>query len=387
MDPAAPLVIHNVLSNEIMGMIFEEHAALRWKAPIIDGQVCRLWRQIVFNTPRAWGYLEIGEICKWRKNPSTAELRSWLDRSGTTSLHIRVDQDSTLDEGINGRKLYDLLSDYHTRIASLRMASGDFSFFGGRDFPRLWLLEVNKWGPSHSSLSPIRWGPMPGLRSLHLGNTNHPVVPFDEISPLNILILYKTNCTSLQRHSASLTTLMLEGISFHGADAFSDPLDFPSLTYLSLFDVYGLKEYIVAPNLITFHQGGWTLRERFREPQRFLVEYGTFGLDIFYADPSELYHEVPYISTISIRAEPPDLISWLRSLSNSYVLRDLETISVGPQKRYAKFTKEERETMESLVLARSYDCERDIELCVEDGLQLEVPLFFAEVSHRPSDDL
>ena len=117
MDPTQLPVIHEVLPSEIMGGIFEEHTKLEWRAPVIDERVCRFWRQIVLNTPRAWKYLEIHH-----NQPRAEVLRH---RSGKAPLHIRVGHSDT-------RNLDDLLGDNHARIASLRMALGDHSFFGQR---------------------------------------------------------------------------------------------------------------------------------------------------------------------------------------------------------------------------------------------------------------
>ena len=153
MDPVPSRVIHDILPTELLEIIFEEHAKLEWEAPTIDGRVCRLWRRIVLNTPRAWAYLEIRNDSV----PSMDEVRLRLHRSNPAPLHIDicVGQDAS-------RSLYDLFNDHHTRIASLRMRYGSQSFFEGRDFPRMRLLEVAHW-------CPVRWGSMPELQSLLLG--------------------------------------------------------------------------------------------------------------------------------------------------------------------------------------------------------------------------
>ena len=89
--------------------IIEEHAKLEWMAPAIDGRVCRIWSQIVLNTPRPWAHLEINDDGL----PTIGEIRSWLRRSDTAPLHIRIDRDSRPDESMNERALYGLLSSHH----------------------------------------------------------------------------------------------------------------------------------------------------------------------------------------------------------------------------------------------------------------------------------
>src|SRR5258706_5272608 len=87
MDPPLSLVIHEILPTEILKIIFEEHAMLEWKAPTIDGRVCRLWRRIVLNTPRAWAYLTIRKYYA----PSVGELRLWLHQRLSTLIPARQD--------------------------------------------------------------------------------------------------------------------------------------------------------------------------------------------------------------------------------------------------------------------------------------------------------
>lgn len=181
----------------------------------IDGRVCRLWRQIILDSPRVWAYLE---IIYMKRQPSMGQIRSWLRRSGTVPLHIRVLEDLTFDEGMNITTLYDLLGEHHTRIESLRMTYGEPSFFEGRAFPCMRLLDVKLWywpWPSHS-LPSLGWGPMPQLRSLHLGTMARSVAPLVGISSLNTLSVDTANCTSLPQHSQSLTTLMLGNIRLDG---------------------------------------------------------------------------------------------------------------------------------------------------------------------------
>jgi hypothetical protein len=155
----ATCLINKKLPVEIIGLIFEEHAVLEWKAPTVDGRVCRLWRQIILNTPRAWAYLEI----YYNRHPSTGQLRVWLCRSGSVPLHIRVEHTC---ESINLHTLYDLVAGHHRRIASLRMREGELSFFEGREFPRMQLLDIkvalegplrsSHWSYASTAISPSR---------------------------------------------------------------------------------------------------------------------------------------------------------------------------------------------------------------------------------------
>ena len=366
-------------------MIFEEHAKCEWSAPAIDERVCRLWRQIVLNTPRAWRYLEISS--HEHKQPSRRELESWLSRSGTVPLHIRIGVDIELDESINGRTLYGLVSDCHTRIASLRMVSSYPTFFEGREFPCLRLLDITNWYMLHEYSSTIHFHSFPELRSLRLCHIDESisedaigsVVALNDLTSMESLVLYYTTCTSLAQHSLSLTTLMLDTVSF--GDPMSSLVDFPSLTYLSLYDVHGLKPHINAPCLDIYHEGGDTMHESFPTPLPSLVEYGLYGPYFGDSDPAKWHKIFPNISRVAIRAVPHVLIELLDSLSTHLPsLLALRTISVGPDNEDIQSTEDEQGTMKSLIVVRGNACHMSVALCFEEAPSFQIPIFFGAVS-------
>ena len=211
---------------------------------MIDGQVCRFWREIVLNAPRIWAYLKIHNDSV----PSMGEVRLRLHRSSTAPLHI-----DTRAAGLSAcRELYDIFSDHHTRIAFLQTRYSSQSFFEGRDFPCFQLLDVEYWYP-------IQWRSMPKLQSLRLRGQVLNMVPLSELAPLKLLALSTIQCTSVLRHFQSLTKLYLSNIFL--LDVISGPVNFPSLTYLSLLGVKGLKPHINAPRLVTYHEGGAIIDE------------------------------------------------------------------------------------------------------------------------------
>lgn len=179
-------------------------------------------------------------------------------------------------------------------------------------------------------------------------------------------------------------TLMLDAVSFE--DAIWDPVDFPSLTYLSLFEVKGLKPYINAPSLVTYHEGRCTAIESFSSPLSSLVEYGMYWPDSGDSDPGRLYRSFPNISRISIRANASVLISLLDTLSGHFgSLPLLKTISAGRgTARDVTFTVGEQKTMESTVGIRSRACHMDVVLLFEKRPSFQIPLFFGEVSRHPT---
>ena len=376
MNRAPSPVIHEVLPSEVLSMIFEEHANCEWSAPAIDGRVCRFWRRVVLNTPRAWRYLQI-----YQYEPKYIwGMQSWLNRSGTVPLHLHI--------AIDMQIVFDLLRDCHTRIASLQMYTAYSSFFEGRKFPCLRLLDVTNWY-LHGFSRTLHFCSLPELRSLRLGYIDHTfaaatlrpvnsVVALNDLTSLESLVLCRTTCTSLAQHSLSLTTLMLDDVSF--GDTISSPVNFPSLTYLSLSDVSGLKPHIIAPCLATYHEGADTVHESFSTPLPSLVEYGLYGPDYGYSDPTTWHSSFPNISRVAIRAVPRVLVTLLDTLSTHRSLLALRTISVGSVN--TPITKDEQEIMKRLVGARSDACQMDITLCFEKAAPFQIPIFFGVVSHR-----
>ena len=368
----APLTRHPInetLPVETFMIIFEEHAKVEWRAPTIDGRVCRLWRQIVLNAPRAWSYLEIGK----KSRPSIVDLRSWLRRSATAPLHIRI-SNSTFDEHMS-TGLNDLLCEYHTSIVSLRMREGKPSLFEGRDFLSLQHLDIETW--SNCLSRPGRWGLMPQLRSLRLGDTNFAVQPLDGNFSLEYLALFYSNCAFLPQHSPSLTTLMLESVSLEGI--ISGPVSFLSLTYLSLCDVTGLKPHIDAPHLVTYHEGGSQVTESFPTPLQSITEYGVYYEETVVPDLTAWHLAFTNVSRLSIRAYPTIFVPLFDSLaSHLHVLPALRTICVGKLELDINIKEDVKKLVMERVQVRSRACGMDIALYFGPS---QIPIFLGRVSH------
>ena len=376
MDRAPLPVIHEVIPSEVLATIFEEHAKCEWRAPAIDQRVCRFWRQIVLNTPRAWRYLEISH-CEIN-HPNLRKLQSWLNRSGAVPLHIRVGIDNAFNSGDNGQAIRDLLNKHRTRIASLRMASGSRYLFEDREFPCLRLLDI---AMLYWDSTTIHFRSFPELRSLRLSmSVQSTVVRLNDLTAIESLVLCDLTCTSLVQHSPSLTTLMLDSVSL--GDTISSRVDFPSLTYLSLYNVRGLKPHINASRLVTYHEGADTIHESFSTPLPSLLEYGVYGPDSGDLDLTKWHILFPNISRVAIRAVPCVLVLFLHYLSaHLRFLLVLRLICVGHLWEDIGLTEADQKTMKYLIGVRSAACHMDVELCFEKS-PYRIPIFFGEVSHR-----
>ena len=370
MDPVLSLVIHEIFPTEILEIIFEEHAILEWEAPTIDERVCRLWRRIILSTPRAWAYIRFPKF--YAVSISMSDVRLRLHRSSTAPLHV----DTRAVGWADCKRLYNLFSDHCTRIASLRMTYGSQTFFEGRDFPCMRLLNVANWFP-------VRWGSMPKLHSLRLGTHMRQWVQLTELAPLETLALYNFSCTSILQYSQSLTTLMLSNV--YPVDTISGPVTFPSLTYLSLYDVMDLKPHVNAPRLVTYHESGVLAGQSFNTSLPSLVEYGVcYGYSRGSNGPDLatwlLYF--PNIRRLAIRADDLELLSFFTTLANQpHFLPALQTISAGGgQGCTCLIAKGVQKKIESLVLVRNDACNGNIMLFFESVAPFRIPIFFARVS-------
>ena len=296
--------INEALPQEVFGVIFEEHAKLQWKAPLIDGRVCRQWRRTILRSPRAWAYLEIGH--KFESAPS--KLLQWLDRSGSAPLHIKA---------INWTwDVEEILNQHCKRIQSISLYDPSFAFLENRSFPILQSLTINRL---NISTPVIRWsacGAMSALLSFRASNISMDALPSNIFPPLRVLVLSTVdNCDSIIRNSYhSLTSLMLSWISLSDT---SESLEFPSLRFLSLYRVKNIKHRMNVPTLTTYHESYGMEGESFPMSLPSLIEYGIYRVDNNKSPFSvtTLHQCYPNISRFSVRTHPRYLKLFLQSLS------------------------------------------------------------------------
>ena len=235
------------------------------------------------------------------------------------------------------------------------------------------LLDVANWYP-------VQWGSIPKLQSLRLRALMMIMVSLSELAPLEMLSLSRVECTSVLRHSQSLTTLMLNNV--HLADDISGPVTFPSLTYLSLSGVMGLKPHVNAPRLVTYHEEGFIARESFNISLPSLVEYGMYDPIATDVDAATWHLSFPNIQRLAIRADDPVLLLFFTSLADQpQLFPALQTISAGGVHLISYQIEEGvQEKIESLVLVRNEACNGNIVLCIESVAPFQIPIFFGSVS-------
>ena len=180
----------------------------------------------------------------------------------------------------------------------------------------------------------------------------------------------------IQNSYHSLTTLMLADVLLPNA---LETLEFPSLSFLSLWFVQNLKHRMSVPALTTYHEGYMPKEESFPMPLPLLTEYGTHGsLDSPFLNPTRLHQCYPNISRASIRCPRYLVRAALHSLSSHPTsLPMLRILAVGVPRECSDFNREERDSMMDDVFVRNAATGVEMELCF-DG-KLRAPLYFASV--------
>jgi hypothetical protein len=354
--------INEALPEDIFGMIFEEHAKLEWRAPLIDGGVCRQWQQTILRSPRAWVHLDIVE----KMMSTRSMLRRWLDRSGAAPLHIKA------FERIRGEE--EVVDQHHKRIGSMELSSHSkiLATFENRSFPILQSINIKGW--DYEYMVPwSAWRAMPELRSLRAGSISLDDLPSNAFPQLRVLALCMVDdCDCIiQSLCHSLTSLMLAKISLQYASEF---LEFPSLRFLSLFAVENIKHRMNVPALTTFHESCTV--EEFPMPLPTLVEYGIHRT--MYHPPlnvTRIYQYYPNISRLSVRDSSYHLQRFIHSLcSQPTPLPMLRILATDPVYNATKI-----HSMMNDVLVRNMASSVKMELCL-DG-RTRVPLYFEHTDY------
>ena len=366
--------INEALPEEVFGVVFEEHAKLEWKAPLIDGQVCHQWRQTILHSPRAWAHLQIGQ--KFTSAPS--QLHQWLERSGSVPIQIQ------LMEWI--RAAQKVLDPHCKRIKSIESSGGPLFFLENRSFPILRSLTIKT---EYNDPPVIDWSAcctMPELRSLRAISISASALPSNIFPALRVLALHRVkNCYSIIRNSShSLTSLMLDFISFKST---SGSLEFPSLKFLSLFEVTNIKHRMNVPALTVYHESGRTAGESFFMSLPSLIEYGIRRFkETPFPDVTKLHECYPNISRLSVRADPSDVKQFLHSLgSQPTALPMLRILAVEALCSYMKFSEEDKHSMRNDVFMRNMVGSVNMELSFNGKVRIPIYIAYVKVTSTTVD--
>ena len=359
--------LNEALPGEVFGIIFEEHAKLEWKAPLIDGQVCRQWRRTILCSPRAWSHLRISH--KFKSAPS--KLYQWLDRSGSAPLYIQA---------INWTWGIEKVLDQHfKRIQSITLLRQHVSLLDYHWFPILQSLTIYSL---NTSIVTVRWSTscaMPALRFLRARYISMSALRSNVFPPLRDLALFKVyDCESIIRNSYhSLTSLMLGYTLLQDT---SESLEFPSLRFLSFNRVHNIKHRMNVPALTTYHESEEMEEESFPMSLPSLIEYGVYRPnDNSPINVTKLHQCYPNISRLSTRDRPSNVRQFIHSLSSQpTALPMLQILAVEDVYRSTRYSGEDKESMRNDVSVRNMASSVKMELCFDGRARL--PLYFGDVS-------
>ena len=358
--------INETLPEEVFGVIFEEHAKLEWRGPVIDGQVCRQWRQTILRSPCVWSHLEIGPIF----TSAPPMLQQWLERSGSAPVHIQAMYWSQGAEKV--------LDSHYERIESLSLYRFPLAFLENRSFPILRSLTIGGWIINDLPICWSAWRAMPELRYFQARCISVDGLPSNIFPPLRVLALCTVDNSEciIQKSYHSLTSLMLSHISLKYT---SESLALPSLRFLSLLEVRNIKHRMNVLALTKFHESDGSEKESFSMSLPFLIECGIYRTG---GSPplnvTKLHQCYPNISRLSVRAPPSAVKLFLHSLSlQPTALPMLRILAVGTISDSTKYSVEDTDSMRNDAFTRNMASSVKMELYF-DG-KARVPLYFSAV--------
>jgi hypothetical protein len=203
-------------------------------------------------------------------------------------------------------------------------------------------------------------------------------LPLNNFPPLRDLVLDMVkDCDCVIRHSHhSLTSLMLGNISLQYT---SESLEFPSLRFLSLYNVENVKHRMNVPTLTTYHESGRIEEESFSMPLPSLIEYGIYRIKM---EPplnvTKVNQRYPNIALLSVRARPSYIKLFLHSLCGEpTALPMLRLLAMEDVSDFMKYSAADKYSMRNDVLVRNMASSVKMELCF-DG-KTRAPLYFGIV--------
>jgi hypothetical protein len=72
---------------DVLSLLFIQACQDDWKAPLVLGAVCRRWRNVLIDTPRAWASIQITPSCRL---PHHELLDLWLSRCGALKIDVSL---------------------------------------------------------------------------------------------------------------------------------------------------------------------------------------------------------------------------------------------------------------------------------------------------------
>ncbi|KIM29324.1 hypothetical protein M408DRAFT_23094 [Serendipita vermifera MAFF 305830] len=231
------------LPFEILSSIFTLCGEMYWKAPLSIAAVCRLWREVVQNTPRAWFSTKVTN----QKNINL--LGVYLERNNQRLLHVTLQLWSLIPE----------LAPYAHVIQCIQVPDLP-EFMQGLCFSHLKSLRITS-PDSKIRMAQVTIDQFPSLQHLEVSGSliDRWNVPGVVLPPIGTLTMaHRMQSTPTLLHTLRKTLFSFE-IFFTSAIYTLDsrPIRFPRLRCLKLHRYTSMASMpckIVAPELTTYIQ-------------------------------------------------------------------------------------------------------------------------------------
>jgi F-box-like len=144
------------LPFDVLSMIFDWCSDIKWDSPAQIAAVCRTWRRVVLDTPRAWSFIDLAS------KMTDEGITMFFERSRQRPLHVYLPEDRRFDLSSVAHRIHCISLD---DIRSLPQTLV---------FPNLRRLSIF-WPASALPLAEVTAHRFPALR--HLGTTSVPLPP------------------------------------------------------------------------------------------------------------------------------------------------------------------------------------------------------------------
>ncbi|KAJ6470277.1 hypothetical protein C8R47DRAFT_988869, partial [Mycena vitilis] len=171
------------------------------RSPQLPLQICRKWRDIALSTPALWRAISFEDL-RGNALEQRERAKAWLGRSGVLPLSIKMDRDPFPRPGALG-ELLGVIASHSTRWEYIKLnLSGRHSFAVGGALPLLFHLDIYAYEKRSPTIA--FFDDMPRLRTVIFSHSDHPPIPWSQLTSLTLIGRQAHECTIVLSHVSSL---------------------------------------------------------------------------------------------------------------------------------------------------------------------------------------
>ncbi|KAJ7130354.1 hypothetical protein C8R44DRAFT_872164 [Mycena epipterygia] len=232
-DYAYPVL---TLPNEIVAEIFIHFLPLYPRrpptigllSPTTLGQICQKWREIAFCTPMLWRAISLHLAKTKRIESNLAILQTWLKRSGSCPLSIRLVED--MEQRPELDRFLHAIMPHCTRWEYLRLRlPSTAASLGRHDMPLLRSLEIGL-SLGFETLGSIPFLDAPLLHKVTLQRYHSAfasTIPWAQLTTLVVGIILLDECVGILNCTTTLVHCRFNVISFDSTAGITHPIPKP----------------------------------------------------------------------------------------------------------------------------------------------------------------